>query len=357
MKVLIDEGLSTLQELGGIGHNSINLWCHLKKFIDCDITDYRYLKRLPRILKRGMYLGLASIEPLKQKYDVIHYQNYYTPRLFGKTKAVTTIHDLGGLELPAVYQSWYNAYFRSIIAATVKRSDALILPSEVMRENLLNRFPKLEKSRTHICRTGGLRPIFFHYHPMVQDLDHLDLRPHSYFLFIGNLENRKNIPFLISQFIEARKQSLLSKHTKLVLVGKKGIGYERFEHFISEDNNIIYLGRLSDEHLVLLYKFCKAFLFPSLFEGFGVPILEAMSQHVPILISNIPSSVELNRANNNQCFVFEPDDGETLRAMLSHLDKNHATITAGLDYGDLSVYSYDDIAKEHARIYQDVIHN
>ena len=96
MKVLIDEGLSTLQQLGGIGYFSLSLWEHLKKFVECDITDYHYLKRFPRVAKRMLYLGLANIEPLKQQYNIIHYQNYYVPRFLGKSKGVVTIHDLGG---------------------------------------------------------------------------------------------------------------------------------------------------------------------------------------------------------------------------------------------------------------------
>ena len=124
---------------------------------------------------------------------------------------------------------------------------------------------------------------------------------------------------------------------------------------MSERDNIVYLGRLNEEQLVVLYKNCKSFIFPSLYEGFGVPILEAMSQRVPILISDISSSKELNRRHNNQCFIFELERKETLIEMLSHLDKNYKSIASGLNYGDLSIYTYDRVAQEHLNVYTKIV--
>jgi glycosyltransferase involved in cell wall biosynthesis len=354
MKVLIDEGLSTLQQLGGIGNHCISLWEHLKKYVECDITNYFYLENIPRIAKRLIYLGLANSEPFIKKYDIIHYQNYYIPRFLGKAKGVTTIHDLGGLKYPSVYPAWYNAYLRKVIHAAVKRSDSIILSTQTIKEELHSLFSGINESRIHICHYG-IRSVFSEYCPSKEELVSMNLKPYSYFLFIGNLEMRKNLPFLLSQFVRARDNSLIARDTKLVLVGKPGIGYERFQHLISEKNNIIHLGRMSDEQLVVLYKYCKTFVFPSLYEGFGIPIVEAMSQKVPILISNIPTSLELNRRHNNQCFVFELGRGDTLVEMLSHLDKNYAAITASLNYGDLSIYSYDYVAQEHIKIYTQVL--
>jgi glycosyltransferase involved in cell wall biosynthesis len=354
LKVLIDEGLSTLQQLGGIGNHCISLWKHLKKYVECDITNYFYLNNMPRIAKRLIYLGLANSEPYIKKYDIIHYQNYYIPKFLGKAKGLTTIHDLGGLKFPEIYQSWYNAYFRNVVRNAIKRSDAIVLSTQAIKEQLLSMFPGVEESRIYIC-PYGIRSVFFEAHPFEEDLAPMNLKPYSYFLYVGNLEKRKNLQFLLSQFAEARKLSLIAQETKLVLVGKRGVGYEDFKQLIHKQDNIIHIGRLSDEQIVILYKFSKAFVFPSLYEGFGIPILEAMSQRVPILISNIPTSLELNRRHNNQCFVFELGREGTFTEMLSHLDKNFTNITSRLNYGDLSIYSYDHIAQEHLKIYTQVL--
>lgn len=354
MKVLIDEGLSTLQELGGIGYFSISLWEHLKNFIECDITNFQYLKSLPRIAKRAIYLGLANIEPYKRQYDIIHYQNYYVPRFLGKSKGVATIHDLAGLISPDVYPSWYNTYFRKVLRNTIQRSDAITLSSYAAKEELCGLFPRIDQSRVHVCH-HGVRSIFFETHSIEKEIIHLGLQPYSYFLFVGNLEKRKNLSFLLSQFTTARKHALISQDTKLVLVGKLGIGYDDFKFLISEQNNIIHLGRLKEHHLVALYKFCKAFVFPSLYEGFGVPILEAMTQKAPVLISNIPSSLEFHNRHNKHCFVFELGHKETLIELLSHLDKNFETTRHRLNYGDLSMYSYDNVAQEHIKVYNNVL--
>ncbi len=354
MKVLIDDGLSTVQQLGGIGYQSMYLNIHLKKIIDCNITDYSKLRFFPRIIKRVVYIGLANIESIKNTYDLIHYQNYYIPRLSGKTKRVATVHDLGGLRCPDVYQGWYNMYFRSMLQNTVRRADAVITVSDVIKEDLLNYFPKMDTGRVFVCY-NGIRSIFMNFKPTLKDISQLNIEPYSYFLFIGNLEKRKNLPFFLSQFISARKKSLISPNTKLVLVGKIGIGYEKFEHLLSEKQNIVHLGRLNDEQLVTLYKYCKAFIFPSIYEGFGIPIIEAMSQKVPIIISNIPPSLELNSRHNKQCFIFDLDKNETLLETLSHIDKNHSKVAANLNYGDLSMYSYDNVAQEHMKIYSNIL--
>ena len=351
MKVLIDEGLSTLQQLGGIGYQSVYLWKHLQKLIKCDITDYRLLRKLPRGIKRAAYFGLANIEPYLQKYDLIHYQNYYIPRLFGKTKGITTIHDLGGFKSPPVYPEWYNTYFRRVIRSAVHRSDRIIVPSHAVKQELMSLFPDVDESRAQVCY-NGLRSVFFESQWNEEDLASMNLSPRSYFLCVGNLENRKHLPFLLSQFSAARRRSLIAADTKLVLVGKVGVGFENFRHLISDGDQIIQMGRLSDEQLVVLYKFCKAFVFPSLYEGFGIPIVEAMSQKVPILISNIAPSVELHHRHNNQCFVFELGSDESFTETLSHLDKHFAEITPKLHYGDLSIYSYDSIAREHLAVYR-----
>jgi len=354
MRVLIDEGLSTLQQLGGIGYFSLNLFEHLKPIVECEITNYRYLKGLPRLGKRASYLVLANLEPLRLKYDVIHYQNYYIPPFLGKAKGVVTVHDLGGLRSPNVYPFWYNSYFRRTLRNAVRRADAITLASYAMKEELLDLFPELDESHVHVCH-HGLRPLFFRPRTTGVEIVPVGLKPGSYFLFVGNLEKRKNLTFLLSEFIAARKRSKIARETKLVLVGKFGIGYDEFRKLISESENIIHLGRLDEEELLVLYRNCKAFIFPSFYEGFGVPILEAMSQRVPILISNIPSSLEFHHRHNDQCFVFELGNAESLVEQLAHLDKHSAAIVPHLEYGDITIYSYDRVAREHLKVYHRVL--
>ncbi len=354
MKVLIDDGLSTIQQVGGIYNQGFNLWKHLQRFIDCESTNYEYVKKLPRVAKRLIYTAHVNLRPFFRDYDLIHYQNYYTPQFSGKAKTVTTIHDMGGMQCPNVYPAWYNPYFRRIVHQTIRRSDAVIVVSHSVKEQLLRFFPTVDESRANVC-LNGLRSIFSQLQPSVDQLAPLRLEPYSYFLFVGNLDKRKNLRLLLTQFVKARKQSLISKDTKLVLVGQKAVGYGEFQNLISEEENIFPLGRLSDADLVVLYRYCKAFLFPSLHEGFGIPILEAMSQKSPILISDIPSSLELNRRHNNRCFVYEIGRDNSLVEMLAYLDKNHAAIVSQLDYGDLSMYSYDNVAQEHIKVYKRVL--
>lgn len=136
---------------------------------------------------------------------------------------------------------------------------------------------------------------------------------------------------------------------------KKWWGVADFKHLLRNDLGIKTLGYLTDEDIVTLYKYSKSFVFPSVYEGFGMPIIEAMSQNAPIIFSNIPTSKELNERHNNQMFGFELDDKESLIEKFAELDKNHSTIRTSLNYGDISIYNFDNIAKDHLKIYSKVL--
>jgi glycosyltransferase involved in cell wall biosynthesis len=356
MRVLIDEGLSTLQQLGGIGYQSVNLHLHLSKLIECDITGYGILKRMPRIIRRLSYIGFIHARAFSSKYDVIHYQNYYVPSFSGRSIPVVTIHDLGGVSYPDVYPEWYNAYFRRTIRNALKRARGIIVPSYAVRHEILASFPEMRDLRIHVCH-NGIRSVFLSSKPNESLLSGMGIAPRSYFLHVGTLERRKNLSLLISEFSLARARGWISPSTKLVLVGKAGIGFDGIRKLIDQAENVVHLGRLSDEQIVLLYRYCRAFVFPSLYEGFGIPIIEAMSQNVPILISDIPSSQELNKRHNSQCFVANRVRTHSIAEQMRLIGEHWSADNIAIDYGDLSAYAYDHVARTHAETYTKILNN
>jgi glycosyltransferase involved in cell wall biosynthesis len=169
------------------------------------------------------------------------------------------------------------------------------------------------------------------------------------------LTRRKNLRFLLEAFLRAKREAVLSKDTRLVLVGQDAWDTHEIEHLFSKEAGIIRLGYVSDEMLPALFRFCKALIFPSIYEGYGIPLIEAMSQNAPIIISDIQASMELNQRHNKQMLVFELGDEEALIELLEHVERNAELLRERLDYGDLSPYYYENVAKEHLSVYTRVL--
>jgi glycosyltransferase involved in cell wall biosynthesis len=145
--------------------------------------------------------------------------------------------------------------------------------------------------------------------------------PESYLLFAGTLEPRKNIPRLLEAYSRGRAGEVF----KLVITGKKGWLYrEVFETIRRLDlqEKVVFTGFVDDEDLPSLYSMAKVFIYPSLYEGFGLPALEAMACGVPVITSNVPSLVEVV---GEAAVLVNPLDVEALAQSIDEVVFNHVT--------------------------------
>ncbi len=354
MKILINEGLSTLGNLTGIGNVSYNLWKHLNKITDCDLSNYNYLKYLPRIIRRQLYIINVNLETIfNKKYDIIHYQNYYTPKPHRKIIQVTTIHDLSVFKYPQLFPEYYLPYIRRAIIKSLERVEAIVTPSESIKAEILDKFKNIQEQKVNVI-FNGVNELYFN---QIKNENIFELnQPYindSFFLFVGTLEQRKNISFLLNTFINAYKSSAISKNTKLILVGKAGFGFNEIEHLIKHPN-IVWLRYIQNENLIQLYKTCKALVMPSLYEGFGIPVAEAIVTNTPIIASNIPTNLEFHKRHNNQLFLFDLNNKENLIELLSYID-NNSNLRSNLNYGGTSIYSYTEVVRNHINLYRSIL--
>ncbi len=354
MRILIEDGLSSERQLTGIGHHSIQLWNSLRQIVQCDLSNYDYLKGFPRIVKRIAYLGIMNYQSVNSAYDIIHYQNYYTPFLKTKGKKIATIHDLVAFRYPETLPQIYCYYNKLSITRAVQNCDAIFTRSHSVRNELLLLFPKLHPSNVYVC-DGGLRDIFLSSSPDSKRLGKYYLLPFSYFLYVGDLLGRKNLSFLLNAFIDAKRSNKIQKETTIVLVGKHAWDSWEFKHLIKEELGIKTVGYIPENDLVSFYKYCKGVIYPSIYEGYGLPLLEAMSQQAPIVISNIPTNNEINQLHNNQMAVFDLGDSDRLTILLRELDENSGSIGTTINYGDLSCYLYENVARRHLEFYQKIV--
>lgn len=354
MKILINEGLSTLGNITGIGNVSYNLWKHLNKIADCDLSNYSYLHYFPRIIRRQLYIINVNLETIFNKeYDIIHYQNYYTPKPHRKINQVTTIHDLSVFKYPQSFPEYYLPYIRKAIIKSLERVEAIITPSGSIKAEILDKFNFIQEQKVNVI-LNGVNEMYYNQNNNDNNFDsNQSYKNDSFFLFVGTLEQRKNISFLLNTFINAYKSSAISKNTKLILVGKAGFGISEIKNMINHPN-IVWLRYIQNENLIHLYKTCKALVMPSLYEGFGIPIAEAIVTNTPIIASNIPTNIEFHKRHNNQLFLFDLNNEERLKELFTYID-NNINLRSNLKYGDISMYSYDEVVRNHINLYRSIL--
>jgi glycosyltransferase involved in cell wall biosynthesis len=224
--------------------------------------------------------------------NVIHANNYFCPTTIRSARLVYTLHDLAFLEHPewsteANRLTCFGGAFDASLEA-----DHVIAVSEYTRQHFLATFPHYPPERISVVyqasrfapaptgRKGSTR------------LRHL--KPDDFWLAVATLEPRKNLERLVSAY--CRLAAELATVPPLVLAGGRGWLSEGLEQQLAEPvrrGHVVRLGYVSDAELEWLYANCFAFVFPSLFEGFGLPVVEAMSLGAPVVVSNVTSLPEI----------------------------------------------------------------
>lgn len=221
--------------------------------------------------------------------DVYHFPNFIIPPL-RHGRAVVTIHDVSFLRHPETTEERNLAYLQSKIAQTVERADAIITDSAFSAREI--------EELLHVS-SGKLHPIHLGLSAQLKRPAEMEIQnklvqlgiQDPYILFVGTLEPRKNIPFLIEIF-----EHMAPEELNLVIAGMRGWKYEPILERIqssSRSRRIAYLEYVGDASLPALYAGARAFVFPSLYEGFGFTPLEAMTCGTPVISSPAGSLEEV----------------------------------------------------------------
>jgi len=228
---------------------------------------------------------------VKAKADLVVEPSHFGPFNLPKhIKRVTILHDLTPF-LSADFHVFSSRMFHRLLMPRVfRRTDHIITVSEHTRQDLISRFPFAESKSSPILlgRDENFVPT--------QDIS--ILKKHNihqpYLLYVGTLEPRKNLLVLLSAYEAFRQKN--SQVNQLVLVGKKGWKTETLLAAIEASpyrKDIILTGYVERSELPVLYSMAKMFVYPSLYEGFGLPVLEAMSCGAVVLTSSISSLPEV----------------------------------------------------------------
>lgn len=230
-------------------------------------------------------IGL-SLELVINPVDVLFVPSHVVPLVHPK-KTVVTIHGLEYEFLPVGYSFWERMYMRLSIKASCRWAEKIISVSENTKKDLITLY-KVPANKIEVVHEGH-SPQTTTHNPQLAEKDF-----RSYLLFIGRLEVRKNIKGIIKAF-EILKEKYGVLH-QLVLAGKPGYDYQNIKGQILSSkyrNEIAEIGFVSEEKKNELLHDADVFLFPSFYEGFGLPILEAQSAGVPVVTSNGSSMPEV----------------------------------------------------------------
>ncbi len=220
--------------------------------------------------------------------------SYIIPALAPKwLKVIITVHDLVAFLFPGTHNAKAVVIERLTLKRAVKKASHIFVVSENTKKDLLKRF-KYPAARVHLVPCA---PADFYKEPskpeeLAKFREKLGL-PERFILAVGTLEPRKNFGTLIKSFVLIK--SKLPDY-KLVIVGKKGWKYQHIEDRLKEfklEKDVIFPGYLEAEDLKKIYALATVFVFPSLYEGFGIPPLEAMASGCPVVSSNVASLPEV----------------------------------------------------------------
>lgn len=270
----------------------------------------------PDRFRRGLWEQIQLPSELRRLgIDVLHSTHHTLPLRNISAKRVVTIHDVTFFRIPERYPPGRRYYFQAVTRAAARAADAIIVPSHSVRADLA-RAIEVDESRVHVVYEAAaerFRPVEPERARHVAE--RLLLR-RPYVLSVGSLEPGKNRPRLIEAMQGLRAQGL---DYDLAIAGQPAWGAEadidaarRFEM----RDRVHYLGYVADDDLPALYSAAIAFAFPSLHEGFGLPVLEAMACGTPVLTSRVSATAEVA---GDAALLVDPLDLASIRDGLRRL--------------------------------------
>lgn len=287
-----------LQEIPNVDHSN-KYYVFSSRDIDIDKSFYDHII-FPKFslipFKIFSPFWLYKILPnllIENNIDILFSPNILLPfKKKSHQKFITVIHDIFPFTHKEYYPLNYRIYLSIFLPKTLRVADKIITISKFSKNEIIKKFkvPDSKISIIYNCTSQIFESKNKNSAVLLKKFNDLNL-PAKYLLFVGAVEKRKNIVGLINIMDKLRSSGSL---LKLVSIGKPSYGYKELMNAFNVRNSyIMHMNFVDDEVLYMIYKNAFAFIFPSFFEGFGIPPLEAMRLAVPIISSNTSSMPEV----------------------------------------------------------------
>lgn len=335
---------------GKLDGHEVVLYLRNYQSVDFEIPEKWKIKKInfPRLWTQ---VGL-SFEMWKNPAGILFVPAHTVP-LFHPENTVVTVHGLEYEFVPEAYSFWERLYMRWSIKNSCRWANKIISVSKNTRKDLIDLY-KVPDNKIKVVYEG--------YNNLDSHNSQLDTgigknsyglqvtSYGSYLLFIGRIEERKNIIGIIKTF-EVLKEKFKIPH-KLVLAGRMGYGFEKIEKYLDASewkNEIVLTGFVSEEEKWKLLGSADVFMFPTFYEGFGIPILEAQSMGVPVVCSNISSLIEIAAGS---AVLVDPNEPELIsdktNVLLKEEPYRKEIIRKG--YENAKRFSWDKCAEEISHV-------
>ncbi len=340
----------------------------LAKFENSVLQSFPF-KSLPQKIIREIFLRVRNFRTPYFHLDMTHiseYDVFHSPflpipeELKGKKKPkkVITIHDF----IPLIYPEFFGDWNKIMMDKTLKSIDEDTYPICVSEstKNDLCKFTKIDPERVFVVPLAASKEYFYpekNVEKRKQILKKYQIpTEQKYFLSLSTLEPRKNIERTIRSFFQLIQEQKIDD-LNLVLVGTKGWDFgtifKEIDSNPSLKNKIIITGFVEDDDLAVLYSAARAFVYPSLYEGFGLPPLEAMQCGIPVISSNNSSIPEVvGKAG----ILVSPTDHDQITEAMWQLYSNDALHhqLSELALQQSERFSWQKFMDEHLKIYQKI---
>ncbi len=299
--------------------------------------------RIMRILCEQLYM------PFRAALDGLHLLHCpgYVSILASPVPVVLTIYDILAITHPEWCRTANRLYYRITLPISIKRARRIIVPSETVKRELVS-ILSVSESKIDVVPLGVEERFFEPVNKSI--ICHLRQRlalPERFVLFVGNIEPKKNLPTLLEAYERLRRRM---GNIGLVIVGAKAWGngklIERAKSIGAQ-----YLGYVSDNELHAIYHLASALVFPSLYEGFGLPPLEAMAVGTPVVAS---TGGALPEVLGDAALLVEPNDADAISEALTAvlLDASLRTALIERARAHAAKFTWDETARRVVQVYE-----
>lgn len=335
--------------------NDYVLFCNVKSRYDW--SGYDNIKeeviRLPHLGRFTEKLWEEILLPnglSSKKIDLFHSPRFILP---GKKpcKFIVTIYDLAFKRFPQLVTKKVFNHFNNGVKSAINRADKIIAISHNTKKELINLFDA-RNDKIEVVYMGigeDCRPI--RAESQLREIKDKYNLPEKFILFVGTIEPRKNLKRLIEAFYELKKNKSI-EHS-LVIAGGKGWLYDDVFETLKKlqlNQDVIFIGYIPESELPLIYNAADLFVYPSLYEGFGLPPLEAMACGVPVVTSNVSSLPEVV---GDAAILIDPYDiqaiAEAIEQILQDYNLREKMIEKG--FNQAKKFSWEKASRETLDLY------